>query len=475
MTLLSVVIPLYRVERYLPDLLGSLSAQRPGAYELEIIFVDDGSPDRSGEIAKHWLDRAGVRGSVIRQDNEGVSAARNAGLAASSGHWVTFPDSDDFFSRDYFHNVARFLQRHGSNVAFATTRLVRLREPETKPRDVHALKFRFMAGNRRVPMAQYPDFFQLNVASAFFKRERIVKRELSFRRGLHASEDALFVAEYLLGEDEAPVMGIVADARYVYRKRAAGDSAVDQFRNRPDSYIERFRDGYVPLMVRAAANGAVPEWLQSMFLYECQWILPVQMTAEGYARVLGSAEREVVLAVLADCARHVSERRLFEYDATALPLESRLLLQVLAGRSIPAWVGALRRRDELLVMTTDPGAVEIRPGDAESVKVETPDYFGQQVLHRLWAHAGRVNSVVSDGVTRQILSRTGCDTWDQQQDRMRRRQFSQLRRAIPARRGEVRVWKPVPGPFGSLFHRTLWNAQLLTRHARLLASCLLSK
>jgi hypothetical protein len=461
----TAVIPLFRVEQYLPDLLESLSAQRPGEYTLEVVFVDDGSPDDSARMAQDWLAQTGTAGRFLRQANAGVSAARNAGMDAATGDWVTFPDSDDFVAKDYFRCVARFLRRHGDDVSLASTRLVRLREPETRARDVHALKFRFMAGDRRVSMVRFPDFFQLNVASAFFRRLDLIDRRVRFRTNLHASEDALFVAEFLLHETE-PVLGLIAGARYVYRRRAAADSAIDGFRRDPDTYFGRFRDGYAQLMDRAAETGAVPQWLQAMFLYECQWLLPVQLTADGYASVLDAAGQRGTLEALAVCAGHVDEDRLFRYDATALPLESRLLLQLLAGRSIPAWVGAYRRGDALDLAVADPASVEVRAGleriDAEGA-VSTPDYFGQQLLHRWRAPAPGATSVLADGAERPVIDGGRGDSPAQSQDRQRRRVFRQLRRAVPAREGEVRVWKPVPGPLGSPWRRLLWDAHLV-RH-----------
>ncbi|MRH28915.1 glycosyltransferase [Microbacterium sp. SYP-A9085] len=463
MAFISAVVPLYRVERYLPDLLRSLAAQRLGDDILEVIFVDDGSPDGSARLAQEWLAQTRTAGRVIRQANAGVSAARNAGMDAATGDWVTFPDSDDFVANDYFRRVARFLRRHGDQVSLASTRLVRLREPETRVRDVHALKFRFMAGDRRVSMVRFPDFFQLNVASVFFRRGDLTDRGVRFRTNLHASEDALFVAEFLLHEVE-PVLGLVAGARYVYRRRAAADSAIDGFRRDPDTYIGRFRDGYAQLMERAAASGGVPEWLQAMFLYECQWLLPVQLTADGYASVLDADGQRATLDALAACAAHVDEDRLFRYDATALPLESRLLLQLLAGRPIPAWVGAYRRGPSLDLAVADPTSVEVRTGDEriDAVgAVSTPDYFGQQLLHRWSAAAPGGARVVADGAARPVIDGVRGDSPGQSQDRHRRRVFGQLRGAVPAREGEVRVWKPVPGPLGSPWRRLVWDAQLV--------------
>lgn len=84
----SVIVPVYKGERFLAEALESVAAQTYAP--LETIVVDDGSPDRSAEIA---AGRAGVQ--VVRQANQGVAAARNAGLAVARGELVAFLDQDD--------------------------------------------------------------------------------------------------------------------------------------------------------------------------------------------------------------------------------------------------------------------------------------------------------------------------------------------------------------------------------------------
>lgn len=94
---ISVIIPVYRVEAYLEKCILSVSAQ---SYpELEIILVDDGSPDNCGAICDRYaLQDTRIR--VIHQKNRGLSGARNAGLDEASGSYILFVDSDDFIHPD---------------------------------------------------------------------------------------------------------------------------------------------------------------------------------------------------------------------------------------------------------------------------------------------------------------------------------------------------------------------------------------
>ncbi len=93
--LISVVIPVYNVEKYLEACMESVTAQ---TYEnLQIILVDDGTKDRSDRICDAWAERDG-RVQVIHQQNRGLSGARNTGIEAAEGEYILFVDSDDVIS-----------------------------------------------------------------------------------------------------------------------------------------------------------------------------------------------------------------------------------------------------------------------------------------------------------------------------------------------------------------------------------------
>ena len=93
----SIIVPIYNVEKYIGNLIESL--QNQSLKGIEIILVDDGSPDKSGEICdKYGTDDARI--NVIHKRNGGVSAARNDGLKAAKGEYVIFCDSDDWLPID---------------------------------------------------------------------------------------------------------------------------------------------------------------------------------------------------------------------------------------------------------------------------------------------------------------------------------------------------------------------------------------
>lgn len=95
---ISLIIPVYNVERYLRECLDSIAQLE--AFSWEAILIDDGSTDTSGRICDEYA-RQDSRFRVVHQKNAGVSAARNAGLEAAKGEWIWFVDSDDSINPDF--------------------------------------------------------------------------------------------------------------------------------------------------------------------------------------------------------------------------------------------------------------------------------------------------------------------------------------------------------------------------------------
>ncbi len=95
---ISVIVPVYKVEKYLAACVESILSQTYGDFEL--ILVDDGSPDRCGELCDAYAGED-PRVRVIHQENRGLSGARNAGMDIARGEYITFVDSDDFILPQY--------------------------------------------------------------------------------------------------------------------------------------------------------------------------------------------------------------------------------------------------------------------------------------------------------------------------------------------------------------------------------------
>ncbi len=116
---LSVIVPVYNVAPYLrrclDSVIAAVNAIKADA-EVEVICIDDGSTDESAAILDEYKI-ADARFKVVRQDNKGLSAARNRGLDMANGEWIAFIDSDDWISNEFFVELFGAVGRTGFDVA----------------------------------------------------------------------------------------------------------------------------------------------------------------------------------------------------------------------------------------------------------------------------------------------------------------------------------------------------------------------
>ena len=123
--LVSIIVPVYNVEKYIEKCLNSLFGQT--YRELDIILVDDGSTDKSGELCDR-LAKMDKRVRVIHKKNGGLSDARNRGIDAAKGRYITFIDSDDYVSGNYIWHLYKLLIESQADIAI--TRAIKIYEKE---------------------------------------------------------------------------------------------------------------------------------------------------------------------------------------------------------------------------------------------------------------------------------------------------------------------------------------------------------
>ena len=110
---ISIIIPIYKVEKYLRECLESIKTQNFQDYE--VLMINDGSPDNSEVICKEFA-AGDARFKYIRQENQGVSAARNKGLSQARGKYVYFMDPDDTFSPDFLEALYNEAEAGGADI-----------------------------------------------------------------------------------------------------------------------------------------------------------------------------------------------------------------------------------------------------------------------------------------------------------------------------------------------------------------------
>lgn len=121
MDLISVIVPVYNVEQYLDRCIQSIVEQT--YTNLEIILVEDGSPDQCPEICDAW-EKKDYRVKVIHKKNGGLSDARNAGIKFSSGDYIGFVDSDDWIAPEMYEKLISVIKRDQSDIAACGVEIV---------------------------------------------------------------------------------------------------------------------------------------------------------------------------------------------------------------------------------------------------------------------------------------------------------------------------------------------------------------
>jgi len=392
----SVVTAVYNVERYLPEFVASVEAQTFGLDQVEIVVVDDGSSDGSLRILEEWAEQRPDTVRVLSQTNAGQGAARNAGMAAARGEWVTFPDPDDVIDDNYLQTVHDFLVANPQSDMVAVNRWLWY-EATDRLVNRHPLET-FFRYDRLVDLNEAEGRFHGSSPAAFFRLSTIREHDLAHDVRIRPNfEDGHFCSLYLL-HSEKPQVGFLRSTRYHYRKRDDQSSSLGTSLAHAGRYTDVFTYGYHAILDRAEElRGEIPVWLKHFICYEMAGYFQsaqsksVSMVNEG---PLADAFHANVRAVL---ARVDPERTLstFEYDIGG---QARLIVMyayrdepwrddaVLLDR-IDTAQGLVRARYRY----TGPAPEElVHNGDAVSAprhsKTRDLDFYGRTLMHErvLW-------------------------------------------------------------------------------------------
>lgn len=188
---ISVIVPVYNVEAYLERCVESILQQTYAHFEL--ILINDGSTDSSGQICDHLASQY-ENIKVYHIENSGVSNARNMGIQLATGSWVTFIDSDDFVTQDYLATLASAAE--GLNVGFAIAPLHHIKNGIVTDIPSHSGKTELWSTEETMKE------LLMTTRTSFFPVAKLFKRDLladeKFNTNYHLAEDALFLTELLL-------------------------------------------------------------------------------------------------------------------------------------------------------------------------------------------------------------------------------------------------------------------------------------
>lgn len=236
--LLSIIVPVYNVEKYIDKCISSIVSQGDAFNEVQLIIVNDGTKDNSIGIIQSYIDSFSNI-TLINQENAGLSEARNCGMRYATGEYVWFFDSDDWMPEKCLGRILDVLKKKLSEVflfqmdIYHDENYHRTTYKNVKPvygcsgADILALSFKAVEGY--VPT-------QIYIA----RRDFLVKKDLKFLKGVY-HEDMDFCPRLLLSAETA---SFVDFPTYCYRIRTSGSITTDNslFFKRKRSYTKVFEN-----------------------------------------------------------------------------------------------------------------------------------------------------------------------------------------------------------------------------------------
>ena len=186
MVKISVIVPIYNVEKQLSRCLESILKQEEN--DLEIILVNDGSPDNSGEIAKEYATRCPDKILYFEKENGGLSDARNFGIKHSSGKYLAFVDSDDYITENLFKDLAPYMEADYDMVKF---KISVINEDGSVINKNYSPIFENKSGEEAFDILYKSDVMTEVAWGYIYKREFFVNNNFEFAKGLYHEDFGL--------------------------------------------------------------------------------------------------------------------------------------------------------------------------------------------------------------------------------------------------------------------------------------------
>lgn len=299
----SVIIPVYDVEAYLEETIESITKQTIGFKKnIQIILVNDGSPDRSEDICLKYREKYPDNIVYVKQENAGVSAARNKGMEYIQGKYVNFLDSDDKWSKNTFKEVYRFFEEQGEEIDIVAGRIKYFEKKD----NYHVLDYKFSEKKKVVNILEDYSYIQLSIATTFVRAEALKGKAFDTR--IKYGEDCILVNTILLDKCK---YGLLRDCVYFYRMRDVGTSAMQNNLRTKSWYFETEQLVFKKLLEMSKEKfGRVINYVQYLVMYDTKWRLRIPVSRG--AEVLSEEEMKEYYQIVVDIMQDIDEQIIVE-------------------------------------------------------------------------------------------------------------------------------------------------------------------
>lgn len=288
MKLVSIIIPIYNAEESIKACLESIFAQ--DYQRFEVIAIDDGSTDGTPAVLDNCKQADG-RVKVIRQMNAGVSAARNRGIDASSGDYVTFVDCDDTLLPNHISNLVNSI----SDVDLAITSYLRCEDRRMTSVTTHAVNTSIPL-NKTLLTTLFRSGLLSPVWNKLFKKSILDGQSIRFDIGHGLGEDASFVFQYLLHSNKN--ICISGTASYKYAQSSGGTLSTKFVPNFQACIIEEFENFILLYRSLPPLNNEISpvlrDYLAALIVsMDNLYIHKAEMSGTDYRRLIKACKTEI--------------------------------------------------------------------------------------------------------------------------------------------------------------------------------------
>lgn len=260
MPAISVIVPVYKVEKYIHRCIDSILAQT--FTDFELILVDDGSPDSCGKICDEYAEKDS-RIRVIHKPNGGVSSARNAGIDAARGEYLIFVDSDDKVEKHYIEFLYYSLTKSNSDLAISSYIRVQNDNYSCHILPSFQLELNELTDDQKILLYKLAKYYLIyGPYNKIYKTDIIRQNDLQFDETMSFGEDLFFVFSYLFN---CKSISYINKPTYYYYSNS--DSLLNKYREdrfenslKINGIVKRFYekfDCFIPEMQS--------EWAQRIF------------------------------------------------------------------------------------------------------------------------------------------------------------------------------------------------------------------
>lgn len=226
--LISIIVPVYNAESFLPDCIESLLSQTLNSFE--VLLINDGSQDRSLEICKQYAV-SDNRIRVFNKENGGVSSARNVGLQNVKGKWLTFVDADDILKPNALLYLSSLVEINGTELGISGYECFN-EQMAVVSTTADAREAEIVSKEKGITLLYENRFWQWFICSKIFNSAIIKQQDIKFDERIYFGEDRLFIMKYVCAMQGEICFSSMPVYRYRIHKRSVEGMASSHFNER---------------------------------------------------------------------------------------------------------------------------------------------------------------------------------------------------------------------------------------------------